>query len=107
MTVYVVIYLGYTVSWKIDDKNLQLIKEYLPLFTHTGWDCKDDRKDTLCLLSEQWAKSFIELLNDLAKKEESLQLQGILNLRKQTVLAPLTLPDGTRTPDPSEKVNLT
>ena len=53
--------------------------------THKERDCKDDLKlvknddsiGKLILLSE--IKSFSGLFNDLAKKETSLQLQGIMS----------------------------
>ena len=56
-----------------------------------GWEYKDDRKlfkyvDSKVKLSGLLqVQSLIGLFNHLAKKEKSLQSQGIANIRKQTV----------------------
>ena len=56
-------------------------------FTHKGWECKDDLKlPGWSILS--WLLSVYGLSNDWEKKEKKLQLQGILNIRKQIELIP-------------------
>ena len=59
-----------------------------------GWEYKDDRKlfkyvDSKVKLSGLLqVQSLIGLFNHLAKKEKSLQSQGIANIRKQRVQTP-------------------
>ena len=68
-----------------EDISVQL-SDYRYRVTHKGWDWKDDLKSwkvdfpmvKLSLLP--WIKSFNGLINNLAKKESSLQFQGIMDI---------------------------